>query len=91
VYAARVLVVASPADSGDVAVDRIIRTDPAQWRQAVPEVMASDGVSHASFGTALQRRVEGLLTLKSGSYTQRVCAEFLTELKAVFEETAPPA
>lgn len=89
-FAARALVLASPADSGDVAMDRVIRTDPAHWRQTLPEVLASEGISETSWRTALQRRMEGLMLLKSGSYTQRVCAEFLDELRTMSEETASP-
>jgi len=89
-FAARALVLASPSDSGDVAMDRVIRIDPAQWRQSLPEVLASEGVSETSWRTALQRRMEGLMLLKSGSYTQRVCAEFLDELRTASEETASP-
>jgi len=89
-FASRALVLASPSDSGDVAMDRVIGVDPAQWRQSLPEVLASEGVSETSWRTALQRRMEGLMLLKSGSYTQRVCAEFLDELRTVSEETASP-
>ena len=40
-------------------------------------------MSEASFTTALQRRMEGtVLGLKSGSYTQRVQAEYLKEVEA---------
>ena len=89
-FAARALVLASPSDNGDVAMDRVIRIDPAQWRQSLPEVLASEGVSETSWRTALQRRMEGLMLLNSGSYTQRVCAEFLDELRTVSDATASP-
>ena len=40
-------------------------------------------MSEASFTTALQKRMEGtVLGLKSGSYTQRVQAEYLKEVEA---------
>jgi hypothetical protein len=64
-----------------------------EWNAVLNEAVANGECSEVSFMEALQRRMEGtVLNLKSGSYAQRVQAEFLKELEdraqAVFKANA---
>ena len=84
-YAARALVSPSAANSGEAALNTILAADPARWRQVIREQLSGSDAPLASFAAALQKRVEGLMLLPSSSYTQRVRAEYLTELKELWE------
>ncbi|EFJ51753.1 hypothetical protein VOLCADRAFT_103396 [Volvox carteri f. nagariensis] len=91
-YAAREL--RSPETQGvDGALNKLLYSEERQWYSLIRSLAAEGAISEASFMEALQRRMEGVvLGLQSGSYAQRVQAEYLKEVesraKAVFKELA---
>ena len=107
-YAARALVQSeqpsgAPKDeskassSRSTKADRVVRdliaTDERRWATIIREQAQNEAISEVSFLEALQRRMESVvLGLPSGSYTQRVQAEYLKELedraKTVFGDLA---
>ncbi|GAB4822728.1 hypothetical protein N2152v2_009774 [Parachlorella kessleri] len=83
----------SGTDALDAALSELLAADESQWAALLRQHAQKDGVSEPALLEALQRRMEGVvLGLSSGSYGQRVCAEYLKELenraKAVFQELA---
>lgn len=74
-------------------LNEVIFAEEEQWAPLLQR-MASDGsISEAAFMEALQRKMEGtVLGMASGSYAQRVQAEYLKEVearaKSVFRERA---
>ena len=90
-YAARQL--SGPERDGAVgAVNEVLFAEEQEWAGTVRK-LAADGVSEAAFMDVLQRRMETVvLGLTSGSYAQKVQAEYLKEVetraKAVFRELA---
>lgn len=93
-YAAREL---SRGPGGDGATEQllvqVLGADEAAWDGLIRGAAAQGGVSESSFMEALQRRMEAtVLGLTSGSYAQRVQAEYLKEVeaqaKAVFKQLA---
>jgi len=89
-YAARQLMTPSPESKEDKVLNKVLHTQEEQWEAVIKESVEAGECSKVSFTEALQRRMEGtVLNLQSGSYAQRVQAEFLKELEdraeAVFE------
>ncbi|GLC47498.1 hypothetical protein PLESTB_000847400 [Pleodorina starrii] len=75
------------------ALNQLLYAEERQWYPLLRSLAADGSVSEASFMEALQRRMEGVvLGLQSGSYAQRVQAEYLKEVesraKSVFKELA---
>lgn len=71
----------------------MILAQESQWASLIRSLALDGTISEAAFMEALQRRMEGVvLGLQSGSYAQRVQAEFLKEVesraKGVFRELA---
>ena len=72
---------------------QMMEAGEAKWEPTLKAAMEAGDCSEVSFQEELQRRMEStVLTLKSGSYAQRVQAEFLKELEdraaAVFKAEA---
>ncbi|KAL4431208.1 hypothetical protein ABPG75_006464 [Micractinium tetrahymenae] len=77
----------------DALLDELLAADEALWGRLIRQRAADGDVSEPALMEALQRRMEGVvLGLPSGSYAQRVQAEYLKELeeraKAVFADLA---
>lgn len=77
----------------DQVLNKLLDAREEEWNAVLNEAVANGECSEVSFMEALQRRMEGtVLNLKSGSYAQRVQAEFLKELEdraqAVFKANA---
>eukprot|EP00798_Chlamydomonas_sp_ICE-L_P025338 gene25338-10995_t len=82
-------------DSGGVegVLNDIIPAEPETWDAIIKQKTTSGDMSEATFMDALQKRMEAVvLGLQSGSYAQRVQAEYLKELEArskqVFKDMA---
>ncbi|KAK9822820.1 hypothetical protein WJX81_004256 [Elliptochloris bilobata] len=68
--------------AAEEAVQRLLAADEDRWDALLSEAVASE-VSEAALVGALRRRMEKtVLVLPSGSYAQRVQAEYLSELEA---------
>ncbi|PSC76574.1 hypothetical protein C2E20_0188 [Micractinium conductrix] len=66
--------------SSDALLDELLAADEGLWTRLIRA--NADTISEAAFMEALQRRMEGVvLGLPSGSYAQRVQAEYLKELE----------
>ncbi|PNH07534.1 hypothetical protein TSOC_005997 [Tetrabaena socialis] len=75
------------------ALNKLLYAEERQWYPLLRSLADEGALNEASFQEALQRRMEGVvLGLQSGSYAQRVQAEYLKEVesraKAVFKEIA---
>eukprot|EP00199_Chlamydomonas_sp_CCMP681_P005829 CAMPEP_0119101744 /NCGR_PEP_ID=MMETSP1180-20130426/711_1 /TAXON_ID=3052 ORGANISM="Chlamydomonas cf sp, Strain CCMP681" /NCGR_SAMPLE_ID=MMETSP1180 /ASSEMBLY_ACC=CAM_ASM_000741 /LENGTH=262 /DNA_ID=CAMNT_0007085911 /DNA_START=257 /DNA_END=1045 /DNA_ORIENTATION=+ len=75
------------------ALNQVLYAEEAEWGPLVRKIATEGQVSEPQFMEALQRRMEAtVLGLQSGSYTQRVQAEYLKEVegraKSVFKELA---
>ncbi|KXZ43858.1 hypothetical protein GPECTOR_79g137 [Gonium pectorale] len=75
------------------ALNTLLYAEERQWYPLLRSYATDGVITEASFMEALQRRMEGVvLGLQSGSYAQRVQAEYLKEMesraKAVFKEMA---
>ncbi|EFN59214.1 hypothetical protein CHLNCDRAFT_138166 [Chlorella variabilis] len=67
---------------GDAAVDELLAADEALWTRLIRQRADEGSISEPAFMEALQRRMESVvLGLPSGSYAQRVQAEYLKELE----------
>lgn len=101
VYAGRQLSAAAKVDSASdkasnasAFITQLLAEDEALWTRLLrARLLVEQDISEASFMEALQRRMESVvLGLPSGSYAQRVQAEYLKELesraKGVFEDIA---
>ncbi|KAG2485411.1 hypothetical protein HYH03_015897 [Edaphochlamys debaryana] len=91
-YAARALRTAD-TDGVEGALNELLYAEERQWYPLLRSMAASGTITEASLTEALQRRMEGVvLGLQSGSYAQRVQAEYLKEMesraKGVFKELA---
>ncbi|KAI3433341.1 hypothetical protein D9Q98_003159 [Chlorella vulgaris] len=78
---------------GEAAVDELLAADESMWTRLLRQQVSEAGLSEPAFMEALQRRMEAVvLGLPSGSYAQRVQAEYLKELeeraKGTFAELA---
>jgi hypothetical protein len=63
-------------------VNDVVWAEESDWEQLVRDA-AAGGLAEASFMDALQRKMEGtVLGMQSGSYAQRVQAEYLKEVEA---------
>ncbi|KAL4418972.1 hypothetical protein ABPG77_000885 [Micractinium sp. CCAP 211/92] len=83
----------SGGSGSDALLDELLAADEALWGRLIRQRTAEGDVSEPAFMEALQRRMEGVvLGLPSGSYAQRVQAEYLKELeeraKGVFADLA---
>lgn len=83
----------SSNSDADSVITELLASDEARWAENIREKALNGEISEVSFMEALQRRMEGVvLGLPSGSYTQRVQAEYLKELeersKTVFQDLA---
>jgi hypothetical protein len=91
-YAARAL--RGPETSGvDGFLNELLYAEEAQWEPMIRGAAAEGSVAEASFMEALQKKMEAtVLGLQSGSYAQRVQAEYLKEVEgraaAVFKALA---
>ena len=70
---------------------QMLEAGEARWEPTLKAAIEAGDCSEVSFQEEMQRRMEStVLTLKSGSYSQRVQAEFLKELEdraaAVFKQ-----
>lgn len=86
----------SSGGGSDALLDELLAADEALWGRLIRQRAAEGDVSEPAFMEALQRRMEGVvLGLPSGSYAQRVQAEYLKELeeraKGVFADLAGAA
>ncbi|MEW5306107.1 MAG: hypothetical protein WDW38_003264 [Sanguina aurantia] len=77
-------------------LNQVLFAEEAQWAPLIRTSAAAGDISEASLMEALQKRMEGtVLGLQSGSYAQRVQAEYLKEVEAraktVFREEAGKA
>lgn len=92
VYAGRALRTAE-TEGVEGALNQVLVAEERQWYPLLRRLAAEGAISEAAFTEALQRRMEGVvLGLQSGSYAQRVQAEYLKEVearaRAVFQELA---
>ena len=95
-YASRALSASSSAaaassgaamDPSEEVLNGVIAADEREWDFLLSQASASGAVSAAGFAAAVRRRMEGVaLGLASGSYAQRVQAEFLKEVEERGEE-----
>lgn len=87
-YAAKALSSQSVAraagkNEADAVIAELIAADEATWAAIVRKKAQSGEITELALMEALQRRMEGIvLGLASGSYAQRVQAEYLKELEA---------
>lgn len=81
-YAARAL--RGPERGGvEGFVNDLLFAEEHEWDALLREAISSGAVSEVAFTEALQRRMEAaVLGLQSGSYAQRVQAEYLKEVEA---------
>lgn len=77
----------STVDPSEEVLNGVIAADEREWDFLLSQAGASGSVSAAGFAAAVRRRMEGVaLGLASGSYAQRVQAEFLKEVEERGEE-----
>eukprot|EP01023_Acetabularia_acetabulum_P054588 TRINITY_DN6182_c0_g1_i6.p7 TRINITY_DN6182_c0_g1~~TRINITY_DN6182_c0_g1_i6.p7 ORF type:complete len:125 (+),score=24.63 TRINITY_DN6182_c0_g1_i6:724-1098(+) len=75
------------ATEADAELNELILMDADGWKSTVIQKADAGKVSETSLKEALQRRMENaILGLQSGSYTQRVQAEYLKELEKKITE-----
>lgn len=91
-YAARMLR-SGASDGVEGALNEVVYADEEQWDPLIGDLARSGRISEVDFMEAIQRRMEGVvLGLMSGSYAQRVQAEYLKEIeqraKGVFRTLA---
>eukprot|EP01024_Parvocaulis_polyphysoides_P021738 TRINITY_DN20322_c0_g2_i2.p1 TRINITY_DN20322_c0_g2~~TRINITY_DN20322_c0_g2_i2.p1 ORF type:complete len:378 (+),score=52.57 TRINITY_DN20322_c0_g2_i2:130-1134(+) len=71
----------------DAELNELILLDASVWKSTVVKKADAGQVGETSLKEALQRKMEGtILGLQSGSYTQRVQAEYLKELEKKVKE-----
>jgi hypothetical protein len=76
-----------PVDPSEEVLNGVVAADEREWDFLLSQAGASGSVSAAGFAAAVRRRMEGVaLGLASGSYAQRVQAEFLKEVEERGEE-----
>lgn len=83
----------SGGSGGDSLIDELLAADESLWGNMISQRAGDGSSSEPAFMSALQRRMEAVvLGLPSGSYAQRVQAEYLKELeeraKSAFAELA---
>lgn len=67
-------------------VDQVIQADEEQWEPLIRQLLESDQTTESDFSLELQKKMEGtVLGQSSGSYKQRVQAEYLKEIEARFK------
>ena len=75
------------SDPSEEVLNGVIAADEREWDFLLSQASASGSVSAAGFAAAVRKRMEGVaLGLASGSYAQRVQAEFLKEVEERGEE-----
>lgn len=77
----------------EAAINEVIYAEEQHWGSLIHNMVASERIGEAEFMEGLQKRMETtVLALESGSYAQRVQAEYLKEVearaKAVFKQIA---
>lgn len=78
---------ANVGDPSEEVLNGVIAADEREWDFLLSQALASGSVSAAGFAAAVRKRMEGVaLGLPSGSYAQRVQAEFLKEVEERGEE-----
>ena len=78
---------AGAVDPSEEVLNGVIAADEREWDFLLSQASASGSVSAAGFAAAVRKRMEGVaLGLASGSYAQRVQAEFLKEVEERGEE-----
>jgi hypothetical protein len=96
-YASRALTLAASSskseEGSEAAISALLGTEEGRWAVEIRGRAREGTISEVSFLEALQRRMEAVvLGLSSGSYAQRVQAEYLKELetraKEVFADLA---
>ena len=79
--------VSSTIDPSEEVLNGVIAADEREWDFLLSQASASGSFSAAGFAAAVRKRMEGVaLGLASGSYSQRVQAEFLKEVEERGEE-----
>ncbi|KAI7839062.1 hypothetical protein COHA_007204 [Chlorella ohadii] len=83
----------SSGSDSDALLDELLAADEGMWTRLIRQRASEGGPSEAALMECLQRRMESVvLGLPSGSYAQRVQAEYLKELeeraKAAFADLA---
>lgn len=69
-------------DPSEQVLNSVIAADEREWDFLLSQASASGSVSATGFAAAVRKRMEGVaLGLASGSYAQRVQAEFLKEVE----------
>ncbi|KAJ9529425.1 hypothetical protein QJQ45_013720 [Haematococcus lacustris] len=91
-YAAKQLQ-APEAVGVDADVNKVVYAEEVEWAGLIRQLAESGSITEPAFMEALQKRMEStVLGLQSGSYAQRVQAEYLKEVEArarsVFKELA---
>jgi hypothetical protein len=77
----------SQVDPSEEVLNGVIAADEREWNFLLSQASATGSVSAAGFAQAVRKRMEGVaLGLASGSYAQRVQAEFLKEVEERGEE-----
>lgn len=80
-YAAQQLAGQPGSESSSELLDAVLAADEADWETIIKAAVESGSTSQEEFQTMLQRRMEHtVLGMSSGSYKQRVLAEYLKEL-----------
>ncbi|KAF8069580.1 PUR3 [Scenedesmus sp. PABB004] len=70
-------------EGAEGVLNEVIYAEEADWEPILRKHAAAGGVAEAGFMDALQRRMEAtVLGMQSGSYAQRVQAEYLKEVEA---------
>lgn len=75
------------------ALNEVVFAEEQDWEPTIRQRALSDGVAEAAFMEVLQKKMEAtVLGMQSGSYAQRVQAEYLKEIearaKSVFRQLA---
>eukprot|EP00879_Flechtneria_rotunda_P003482 GHRR01003711.1.p1 GENE.GHRR01003711.1~~GHRR01003711.1.p1 ORF type:complete len:319 (+),score=117.10 GHRR01003711.1:119-1075(+) len=91
-YAAKVLT-GQETEGVDGALNEVVYAEEKDWNEIIKKHVAAGGIAEAAFMEALQKKMEStVLGMQSGSYAQRVQAEYLKEIesraKTVFRQLA---
>ena len=93
-YASRALVLSEGAGANstggggaEMTLSELLKVDEAKWASILRKKVQDGEISEVSFLESLQRKMESVvLGLSSGSYAQRVQAEYLKELESRAKE-----
>lgn len=86
-YAAQQLTGQPGSEESSDLLDTVLAADEGEWEGIIKAAVEAGSTSQEEFQTMLQRRMEHtVLGVSSGSYKQRVLAEYLKELASRAEE-----